>query len=256
MRSIAYVRVSTEHQGDEGTSLRSQTLQLEEYVRSTNKLLEIVPGMEPGHGPIAGRPRFMEAIKKAKERGWKLLVLNPSRLSRDVDHLKCVDLRKTPVWICGEGPVSKERLTKGVERAAFELNQLRKDGGIGGRSQDREFQSEEARRNASEKHLSGGAANAERAHRNRLKVREYLEQHPGSENLTHQQLANALNAAGIMNRVKEKPITDKPWTVGSIRPVRKTAMERITMDKELLGEGDTWLVVDATPDPLGGQVER
>jgi hypothetical protein len=159
---IGYVRVSTEHQGDEGNSLRAQTLQLEEYVRGTDKLLEIVPGIEPGHGPIAGRPRFIEAIKKAEERGWKLLVVNPSRLSRDVDHLKYIDLRKTPVWIFGEGQVSKERLIKGVERAAFELEQLRKDGGTGGRSQNRGFHSEEASRNAREKHLKGGDANGAR----------------------------------------------------------------------------------------------
>lgn len=252
---IGYVRVSTEHQGDEGNSLRAQTLQLEEYVRGTDKPLEIVPGMEPGHGPIIGRPRFMEAIKKAEERGWKLLVINPSRLSRDVDHLKYIDLRKTPVWIYGEGPVSKERLTKGVERAAFELEQLRKDGGTGGRSQSRGFHSEEASRNAREKHLKGGDANGARAHRNRLKVQEYLEQHAGARTLSHQELANALNALGIMNRIKEKPITNKPWTVGSLRPVRRAVMEQIELDDELLEEDDICPLGNTPREPLTGPSE-
>jgi hypothetical protein len=88
-----------------GEGLRSQWLALEEYARGRKMEIKIVAATEPGLGPIAGRPQFRDAIKKAEERGWKLLVTNPSRLSRQVDHLNYVNLRKTPVWVLNEGQV-------------------------------------------------------------------------------------------------------------------------------------------------------
>ena len=50
--------------------------------------------------------------------------------------------------------------------------------------------------------------------------------------MTHQQLVDALNAAGILNRASEHPITDKSWTAASLRPVRKDVMDQIALDAE------------------------
>jgi hypothetical protein len=86
-------------------------------------------------------------------------------------------------------------------------------------------------------------------------VQGYLEQHAGARTLSHQELANALNALGIMNRIKEKPITDKPWTVGSLRPVRRAVMEQIEMDDELLAEGDNWQAGNTPREPLASPSE-
>ena len=230
---IGYVRVSTERQGDEGNSLAAQTFQLREYVRGVGGELEIVPAMEPGHGPINGRPRFLEALKKAEERGWRLLVIDPSRLSREVQHLKLIDLRKTPVWVYRAGRISKQDLIKAVKAASWELKQLRQDGAAGARARRVGFHGEDAQTKAADGRKSGGNANADRAHRNVLRVQGYIERLEGGEQQSHRELANALNTAGIMNRVKEKPFTDKHWTVQSLRPVRKTAMERIALDRTI-----------------------
>lgn len=248
---VGYVRVSTERQGDDGNSLSAQKFQLEEYVRGVGGELEIVPAMEPGHGPIAGRPRYLEAIKKAQERGWRILVLNPSRLSRDVEHLKHIDFRKTPVWVYREGQISKQSLIKAVEKAAWELEQLRRDGAAGARAREAGFRTGEASDRATAGRARGGDANADRAHRNMLRVQDYIERNPEAGELSHQKLADALNAARIQNRVKESPITDKPWTVGSLRPVRRVTMERIALDRELAVEDELREGVGSGTEALG-----
>ena len=62
---VGYVRVSTESLMDEGHGLQSQTLALKEYAVGQCLDIVIVPASEPGHGPIIGRPRFLEAIQQA-----------------------------------------------------------------------------------------------------------------------------------------------------------------------------------------------
>lgn len=229
---IGYVRVSTTRLMDDGDGLASQTSKLQEYARGLGMDIEIVPGSEPGHGPIIGRPRFLEAIQKAEQRGWKLLVTKPSRLSREADHLKYIDLRKTPVWIFREGQVTKERLLKGIEIAARELLQLRADGAAGAHKHTSGYRTEEAEINAKNGRAAGAKANGDRAFRNRLRVQEFIEHNAGAAEMTHQQLVDALNTSGILNCVSERKRTYKPWTIQALRPVRKDALLQIQLDAE------------------------
>ncbi len=229
---IGYVRVSTVALMDDGNGLASQAFALEEYARGQGMNIEIVPGSEPGHGPIKSRPRFLEAIQKAKDRGWKLLVANPSRLSRDVDHLKYIDLRRTPVWILREGKISKKRLVEGVEIAQRELQQLRSDGGLGATKRNPGFQTEEAGLNAHFGRLAGTKANGDRAFRNRLRVHDYLLKNPMVSSTTRQQFVDAINASGTLNCVSERKREFKPWTVQSLRPVLKDVLLQIQLDAE------------------------
>ena len=229
---VGYVRVSTSSQLDEGESLRSQTVLLEEYAREMGMAIKIVPASEPGHGPIIGRPRFREAIRTVEELGWKLLVTNPSRLSREVDHVKYVDFRKTPVWVVGEGRVSKGLLLKGVVAAQAELQQLRSGGGASAVKCAPAYRSEESKIAASVGRLAGAKANGDRAFRNRLRVQNYLERNPAAQEMTHQQLVDTLNASGIVNCVSERKQMEKPWTISSLRPVRRDANAQIALDSE------------------------
>jgi hypothetical protein len=229
---VGYVRVSTSSQLDDDESLRSQTVLLEEYAREMGMAIKIVPASEPGHGPIIGRPRFREAIRTAEELGWKLLVTNPSRLSREVDHVEYVDFRKTPVWVVGEGRISKRQLIEGVKVAQQELQQLRSDGSLGAKRRSSGFRTEEAKANAQFGRLAGAKANGDRAFRNRLRIQDFILQNPMSAQLTRKQFVDALNAAGILNCVSEGKKTFKPWTVQSLRPVRKDVVEQIALDSE------------------------
>ena len=229
---IGYVRVSTERLMDDGEGLRAQTLKLEEYARGLDMEIEIVPASEPGHGPITARPRYREAIQKAEQLGWKLLVVKPCRLSRDVQHIKPIDLRRTPIWICGEGLASKERLLEGIKAAALELKQLRSDGHLGALKRAAGQRTTEAETNAHNGRAAGGKANGDRVFRNRLRVIDYLEQNAGASALTHRELVDALNTSGILNCVSERKRTYKPWTAQALRPVRKDAMLQIQLDAE------------------------
>jgi hypothetical protein len=205
---------------------------LEEYAREMGMAIKIVPASEPGHRPIIGRPRFREAIRTAEELGWKLFVTNPSRLSREVDHVEYVDFRKTPVWVVGEGRISKRQLIEGVKVAQQELQQLRSDGSLGAKRRSSGFRTEEAKANAQFGRLAGAKANGDRAFRNRLRIQDFILQNPMSAQLTRKQFVDALNAAGILNCVSEGKKTFKPWTVQSLRPVRKDVVEQIALDSE------------------------
>ena len=229
---VGYVRVSTESLMDDGHGLQSQTLALKEYAIGQRMDIEIVPACEPGHGPISCRPRFLAAIALAKKLGWKLLVTNPSRLSRAVDHLKHINLRKTPVWTEADGKVSKRQLIDGVKLAQNELKRLRSDGGLGAKRRSSGFQTEEAKTNAQNGRLAGAKANGDRAFRNRLQVQNYILQNPMPASLNRQQFVDVLNAAGILNCASEKKKMLKPWTVQSLRPVLKDVLAQIALDNE------------------------
>ena len=62
--------------------------------------------------------------------------------------------------------------------------------------------------------------------------KNFLEQTVGASEMTHLQLVDVLNTSGILNCVSERKRTYKPWTVQSLRPVRKDAMLQIQLDNE------------------------
>lgn len=235
---IAYVRVSTDRQMDSLQSLKSQRLALEQYAQERGMAIEVVPACEPGHGVLAGRPRYMEALQKARLKGWYLLVTDASRLSRSVDHLRQIDQRRVPVWILGKGRQTRADLMKLVAAAERDLEVPRaagrKFGALGGKAK----LMPDAARRAQDGRKLGGRNNAERAHRNRVRVLDFLRSNPSLEKATHAQLAEALNIAGIRNRRRESPVVDVDWDKVSIRYVRRIVVEELNLERQLyLEEG-------------------
>jgi hypothetical protein len=163
-----------------------------------------------------------------------------------------VNLRKTPVWVLNEGQVSKQWLLKGVKDAARESVQLRSDGAAGVSKRLSGYQTEEAKEKAGSGRRTGGDANASRAHRNRLRVQEFLEKSPVAGGMTHQELSKALNGAGLLTRTKENPILDIPWTVQSLRPVRKDVLEKVSLDAEPYCDFFTPPAINAMQEDMGG----
>ena len=96
----------------------------------------------------------------------------PCRFSRDVKHLKLINLRTTPVWICGEGKASRDRLLDGIKIAARELQQLRSDGASGVLKRSTGQRTEQAEINAKHGRAAGANANGDRAFRSRLRVQK------------------------------------------------------------------------------------
>jgi len=235
---IAYVRVSTDRQMDYGQSLKSQRLTLEQYARELGMAIEVVPACEPGHGVLAGRPRYMEALQKARLKGWYLLVTDPSRLSRSVDHLRQIDQRRVPVWILGEGRQTRADLMKRVAAAERDLEFPRAAGCKFGALGSKAKLTPDSARRAQDGRKLGGRNNAERAHRNRVRVLDFIRSNPSLEKATHAELAEALNSAGIRNRRRESPVVDVDWDKVSVRHVRRLVMEDLNLERQLyLEEG-------------------
>jgi hypothetical protein len=132
------------------------------------------------------------------------------------------------------------------------LVQLRSDGAAGVSKRLSGYQTEEAKEKAGSGRRTGGDANASRAHRNRLRVQEFLEKSPVAGGMTHQELSKALNGAGLLNRKKENPILDIPWTVQSLRPVRKDVLEKVSLDAEPYCDFFTPPAINAMQEDMGG----
>ena len=229
---VAYIRVSSDKQGYQGESLPDQRLILEEYAKGMGRELKIVPAIERGHGSLTGRPRYREAIRLSEELGWPLLVLNPSRLSRSVAHLKLIDFRKSPVWVVGRGRLPKKDVVKEVRAAALGVRQNSVNGTLGGNKPKKRSGSAVAKQKSHERAMKGGRGNAERAHRNRLNVQHYLTLHPEALDIGPARLRDALNAAGILNRKSEHPVRDVLWTTEALRPVLRDVKSQIALDNE------------------------
>jgi hypothetical protein len=149
-------------------------------------------------------------------------------------------------------PEPKQWLLKGVKDAARELIQLRSGGAAGVSKRLSGYRTEEAKEQAGSGRRTGGDANASRAHRNRLRVRRFLEKNPVAGSMTHRELSEALNGAGLLNCKKKNPTLDIYWTVQSLRPVRKDVLEKMRLDSEPDCEVLVPPAIDAMQEAIGG----
>ncbi|AGI69013.1 hypothetical protein OAN307_c35350 [Octadecabacter antarcticus 307] len=234
---IGFVRVSSDKQAYEGESLAQQKVLLDEYATVFGTTVEIpYPCVEKGHGTSTERQNFRLTVKEARERCLPILVRDASRLSRSVKDLNLIDLRKTPVFVVGEGRVTKKRLCELVQKAEEQLEQLRIDGkqsrlrnGVSAKKpKSKAFKPKNTR--------AGALGNQDRAHRRVRKVQQFLNQHPDFCDLTLNQLIQKLHAADIKNLKSERTGKSIDWTVGALRPVRKAALEQIALDAEPMDE--------------------
>lgn len=84
---IAYLRVSTDHQGRSGLGMEAQEKAIQALLRTDDRLL-LPPFVEIESGKNTDRPKLGEAIAKCRKTGATLLVAKLDRLSRDLDFLR------------------------------------------------------------------------------------------------------------------------------------------------------------------------
>ena len=83
--AIAYARVSTNKQGENGHSLKGQAKRLTELAEAQGYSVEVVS--EIGSGRKASRPKLLEAIEKLnKGEAQALFALDLDRLARSNRH--------------------------------------------------------------------------------------------------------------------------------------------------------------------------
>ncbi|WP_052473354.1 recombinase family protein [Paramagnetospirillum magnetotacticum] len=89
-QAIAYTRVSTKGQGDNGIGLDLQETQIRAYAKASRiQLLDVLREVETGTGEtgINDRPVLQEAISTARRLGIPIIVSNLDRLTRNTDAL-------------------------------------------------------------------------------------------------------------------------------------------------------------------------
>jgi hypothetical protein len=223
---VGFARVSSDRQGEEGLSIRSQKLSMEQYVAEVGGSLEIpYTSVEKGHGTATERGNFFLTIKHARERNLPILVTSADRLSRSVDDLKFINLRATPVHVVGQGKLSKKDLYDQVAAAARDLVRLSKDAKASHAKRVPKPLDPLRAVERKQRSKAGFLANQDRAFRRGLVIEEFLRTHPGSDELSVPALAKELNDAGILNCPSEKKGVHKPWTVPALRHVLKAVRD-------------------------------
>ena len=93
---VGYARVSTTRQMNEGDSLATQAMLIKEFAAQKNrKLVELHTDSTSGALPFTKRSTLQAAVNQAKALGCPILIASPDRLSRNLDVLQHLDLRKT-----------------------------------------------------------------------------------------------------------------------------------------------------------------
>ena len=248
---IGYARVSTEGQGVDGHSLEVQRKMLEDYAHEMGVRLEILPSMEPGHGGFGARRVYKEVLRQAAElraNGERvgILVVNPSRLTRSLKDLKLINLKSTPIWIVGEGRVSKERIVEGVTAAERELTSIRVAGGASrGRRRNPVGAAKEDQLRGSR---NGSDRRDDRTDGNLFRVIDQMRKNALPTEVSLKDLMQQLNDAHIWNRQSNFPFREVPWTEDSLRRKWREGRQQIALDDE--PDAEEWSpFVDGDPAP-------
>lgn len=90
-RAIAYGRVSTQQQGENGVGLNAQRAAIKEFAAATGfNVMKTFEDVHTGMGArsVLDRPEFQEALKLARAKGWPILVSGIDRAGRDRETLE------------------------------------------------------------------------------------------------------------------------------------------------------------------------
>lgn len=186
---------------NEGDSLATQAMLIKEYAEQMNrKLVELHTDSTSGALPFTRRSTLQAAVNQAKALGCPILIASPDRLSRNLDVLQHLDLRKTQVWVVGRGRISRSDLDHEIAEAAHGLLQ-RKEAGISSWSpsarKKRPCGSTPTTRAGG---LVGSKANKARSDQNVSDIYRVLETRPETASMTCPELAQFLNALGVTNK--------------------------------------------------------
>src|SRR5215813_10668992 len=89
-RAVAYIRVSSEEQGQSGFGLRSQEAAIRGYADASGyRVWRVYSEIGSAIGKTANeRPELQRALKQARRNRWPLIVASLDRLSRDSEEIE------------------------------------------------------------------------------------------------------------------------------------------------------------------------
>lgn len=213
---------------NEGDSLATQAMLIKEYAAQRNRnLVELHTDSTSGALPFTKRSTLQAAVNQAKALGCPILIASPDRLSRNLDVLQHLDLRKTQVWVVGRGRLSRDELDREIAEAAHGLLQ-RKDAGASGWSPSaRKKRSSGSNPDVRAGGRAGSKANKARSDHNVSRVQTVLETRPDALSMTCPDLAQLLNTLGVTNKNGRDHGGPVLWTTETLRRPLRKARKRI-----------------------------
>lgn len=219
---VGYARVSTEDQGEHGVSLDTQEIAIRKFAADFQLPVayvyrEVATGA--GASSVHDREGLQMALRKCREQDGLLVVWDWSRLSRNADAVDLIrDLlpNSDRIFSIEEG----EDFERAAEHARFAkaqherdlisqrtkegMAQKKRDGAVFGNPNIKELQA------------SGAQGMSREADARVKKIANILRDVPDHSKLTHQEVADLLNARGLRTGHGE------PWTRSRVRtPLRK-----------------------------------
>ncbi|SEH23594.1 recombinase family protein [Rhizobium sp. NFR12] len=222
-QAVAYIRVSTNQQGEVGIGLEAQRASIRTYADASGvEIVEWFQDVASGRGDenLARREGLNKALEFAQKNNVDLLVDSLDRLSR---HTKTVEhiLRERKVAIVS---VSDERtsdplvLASRAARAEYEGNQISERTRLVLDRKKAEGVKLGNRTNLPEAQKLGAESNKRRAEEKVNEIASTILQHSWQD-LSVPALVNALNGLGL------KTSRGKPWSAAALRKPHRAALE-------------------------------
>lgn len=242
--AIAYGRVSTDEQGENGVGLSAQRAAIENFCRVGGfDLVHVVEenASARGENNLLQRPKLLEALKEAERRNAVVIVYDWSRLTRtQSDRLKISTLLPENRIVAVEDGEDLSRASEAGKLAYHEKK---------GEHISRTTKEGMARKKALEGVVfgnpdiltvqpSGTAAASEKALRLRKDIADILENYGElADNLSNSEFADILNARGLRTG------QNKPFTPRSVAGPKRDAEEvlrlrRTAVDSQFDDESD------------------
>lgn len=233
---VGYIRVSSKQQEREGDSLECQLDQIQAYASAKGaKLLRVFKDAASAfNSGSSTRPGLRAAIDEALRVGVPLLVPRIDRLSRSLKDLNLLQQKGLSIHSADRGKVSKATLKGHIARAEAEsaakaARTTQQHASDSKRKNKPSAANKAARR-------KGTISNILRKEKRIREVTDFITTTPGAENMTRQQLVDALNNAGVLNLRSVRGEVRIPWTKEALRPVQKAAKKLIAGEVDMDAE--------------------
>lgn len=221
MRSaIAYVRVSTQRQGDNGISLDAQMVQIRKFAEETGfKIKKIFREVGSGMGKKLGQnqPELWEAIEYSRKRRWPIIVAGFDRLSRNTATVEKYILNgELNVRSAIAGPDDNYAIIRSqtvrAQREGEEIGKRTKEGLARARARGAVFGNTV---NLPAAQRKGAEANKVMAEQRSREFDKALSDALKNGASTAKEIASELNDAGY------RTARDKPWTPENVYRARR-----------------------------------
>jgi len=221
-RAIAYTRVSTQRQKDQGAGLELQMTSIRAFAEQLGK--EIVGTFSDAHTgageeSLSNRPGLQKALEMSRATGYPIIVDHLSRLSRHTDTVDMLVSKE-------KYNILRARTAYGSERAVMIAEAKRSEAERELISQTTKRALQEAKKrgvklgnrtNLSEAQKKGAEANRAKAESFDKELAPVVSEITSDRSLTRAEIAAELNKRGLTTS------RGKPWSASNIRRL----MERI-----------------------------